>query len=166
MTNVWEKIHFILNEDGQVIGDFEKGTAPYRFLRDGKSFAFDEALPEERVLLMQLVYLFFTVGETSYVDGYEYVALEGYTLYRPVAQVLLYADLMYDCDPVASSSYLYLTVPVSVESYYLLTAKDTGFAEAVARHFEDDYGLTVDTECIVAKTEAEMAYWNQNVTAV
>lgn len=166
MKTKWNDIHFILNEKGHVIGDYKRGTAPYGFLRDRKGFTFDEATVEERQMLVNLVYLFFTVGDTQFHNGYEYVELEGYMMYRKVVQSTLYNDLFYRASEVPEGHYLYLTVCDDTDEYYVMTVIDEGFVDAVVSHFAKDYGIDMDVEVIQADTPQEVMYWNKSVTAL
>lgn len=167
MSAIQENLHFIIDESGQIVGDFERGDGAYGFLRNRKSFSFDEATNEERSLLVHLVYLFFTVGDTLYHNDYEYLELEGYTIYRKVRQMTDYNDLFFTSRQLPDAQYLYLTIkdPMEVE-YYVLTTSDAGFADALCTHYAKNYGMVVEQELIVAETSAETEYWDRNLTFV
>lgn len=166
METQWDDIHFILNDQGHVIGDYKRGTSPYGFLRNRKSFTFDEATVEERQMLVNLVYLFFTVGDTQFHNGFEYVELEGYMMYRKADQFTLYSELFYRARAVPNGQYLYLTVSDTVDEYYVLTAVDQGFVDAVTYHFKKDYGIEMDVAVIEAETPQEETYWNKSATVL
>lgn len=166
METQWDDIHFILNEQGQVIGDYKRGTSPYGFLRNRKTFTFNEATVEERQLLVNLVYLFFTVGDTQFHNGYEYAELEGYMMYRKTDVFTMYADLFYRASAVPDGQFLYVTVCDGEEEYYVMTAVDQGFVDAVSYHFKKDYGIHMSVEVIEALTPQEESYWNSSATVL
>ena len=166
LTKTWDAIHFILNEQGHVIGDFEQGSGAYGFLRDRKPFTMDEATADERTMLVNLVFLFFTLGDTQYHNGYEYVELEGYTMYRKVGRVTQYTDLFFRPKPLPKGTYAYVTAAVGDDEFYVLTANDAGFAQAVVNHFKKDHGIELDIAMIEAVNEAEVAYWERSLTVL
>ena len=164
MSTKWNEIHFILNEDGNVIGDFKESDKPYGFLKDGVGFTFDEATPDEKELLVNLVYLFYTLGDTAYRDGFEYVELEGYTMYRKVEHATLYKDLFYMSRSLPEYEFMNLSVLDDGQEYYILTTQDEGMAFAVMNHFDKVYGITVDLEIVEAITPETLDYWNKSTT--
>ena len=167
MASRWDNLHFIINENGQVVGDFERGDGSYGFLRDRKHFTFNEATKDERSLLVHLVYLFFTIGDTQYHEGYEYVELEGYMLYRKVKQVTFYKNMFFKSRLLPDAQYLYLSIKDDLNSdYYVLTTSDIGFADALSAHFDKNYNMSLDRELIHADTSEELDYWDQNLTII
>lgn len=166
MPTKWRDIHFILNEDGNVIGDFKEGREPYGFLRDRKVFSFEDATKEERELLVNLVYLFYTVGDTQFHEGYEYVELEGYMMYRKVEGATYYKDFFYKSDSLPDNEFLFLSAHDDYDEYYILTTQDKGVASAIHHHFMTDYGIDVSIATVYAESPHMLDYWRRSSTVL
>lgn len=162
----WDDIHFILNHKGLVVGDYKRSKEPYGFLRNGESLSVKEALPEERKIFTSLLYLFYTLDETRIHEDYEYVELEGYTMYQKIHTMAIYHDFSYDSYLLEKGQYIHISYDDGMLEYYILTVVDQALANAIVAHFYKDYGLTLNTEFVEIDNEEDRDYWDDNVTYV
>lgn len=168
-----ELLHYLVDEYGNVIGDYKESNQPFGFLRERKPVVYENENDTAKQMMLELRDLFMYSNDTLYHNGYEYLEQGDYMIYRKVAQVTYYKELNYQRDAVPEGQFLYLTYkaenpqnPVELMDYYILTTTDRGLTQALEGHFRLNYGLDIERELVIPETSEEIEYWMSNTSQI